>query len=318
MSDSHPISPADAALFELGCALRQVGYRFTTVTPATHARVNGRPENTEARDLSDVFGWSRPFRPGTLPPEMLGAMERAGVLVQDGGRYRCTVRASTLDGELFFHSAFPTLAAESVFFGPDTYRFADALTRAMRERERPVHRAVDIGCGAGPGGIVAAKALPAEGEMFMVDINEKALGLARVNVRLAGLKRVAALRSDLLSGLEGSFDLVLANPPYLVDPGQRAYRHGGGPLGAGLSLAILDVSLERLSPGGTLVLYTGAAVVNGADPFRAAAAERLDRSKARWTYREIDPDVFGEELEAEAYRHTDRIAAVVLTVQQDG
>ena len=66
------------------------------------------------------------------------------------------------------------------------------------------------------------------------------------------------------------------------------------------------------------MLYTGAAVVNGVDPFRAAAAERLERSEAAWTYREVDPDVFGEDLEAEAYRHTDRIAAVVLTVQQNG
>ncbi|WP_241671601.1 methyltransferase [Dankookia rubra] len=296
--------------------MRDAGYHFTTVTPNTHARVNVRPENAEAQCLADVFGWSRPFRPSLLPSPMLDIMEQGGVLVRDSRYCRSLVRVSTLDGELFFHSAFPTTDADSVFFGPDTYRFANAIRRALRERDRPVCRVVDIGCGAGPGGIVAAKVLP-DAEVFMVDINEAALRLARVNVQLAGVTKAEARRSDLLTSLEGSFDLIVANPPYLVDPAQRAYRHGGGPLGADLSLAILDTALERLSLGGTLVLYTGAAVVNGEDPFRAAAADRLSRSGARWAYREMDPDVFGEELEAEAYRHADRIAAVVLTVDQD-
>jgi methylase of polypeptide subunit release factors len=316
MPTAHLSSVSEDALLALGCALRDAGYHFTTVTPGTHARVNQRPENAEAQCLADVFGWSRPFRSSVLPLPLLDIMKQAGVLIRDNGYCRSSVRVSSLNGELFFPSAFPTTAADSVFFGPDTYRFADAVLCSLRERDRPVHRAVDIGCGAGPGGIVAAKIL-AGAEVFMVDINEAALRLARVNVQLAGVTNVQTRRSDLLTSLEGSFDLMAANPPYLVDPAERAYRHGGGPLGAGLSLAILDAALERLSPGGTLVLYTGAAVVSGTDPFRVAAADRLARSGARWTYREMDPDVFGEELEAEAYRHADRIAAVVLTVEQE-
>jgi hypothetical protein len=63
-----------------------------------------------------------------------------------------------------------------------------------------------------------------------------------------------------------------------------------------------------------LLLYTGAAVVNGRDPFRAAAEGRLAADPGvGWTYREVDPDVFGEELDTPAYAEADRIAAVVLT-----
>lgn len=316
MLAAPPPSVPDNALLALGCALRDAGYRFTTVTPATHTRVNRRPENFEARGLTDVFGWSRPFRSDVLPSRMLDLMEKAEVLIQEDGVYRSTVRASTLEEELFFHSAFPTTAADSVFFGPDTYRFAGAILRAMRERDRPVRRAVDIGCGAGPGGVVTAKQRP-DAEVFMVDINEAALRLAWINAQLARVPNAEVRHSDLLKSLEGDFDLIVANPPYLIDPAQRAYRHGGGSLGAGLSLDILDTALERLAPGGTLVLYTGSAIVNGKDFFRAAAEERLSRCGARWMYREMDPDVFGEELEAEAYRHADRIAAVVLEVEQD-
>jgi methylase of polypeptide subunit release factors len=250
-------------------------------------------------------------------------MRRAGVAVPHGGDgWRSLVRLSTLGGELFLHSAFPTAEPDAVFFGPDTYRFAAAVEAHLERRpsSAPVRRAVDIGCGAGPGAILVAKARPAAA-VLMVDINESALRLARLNAALAGAGNAQARRSDLLSGVSdsGPFDLVIANPPYLVDPSERAYRHGGGPLGAGLSLAILDAALGRLAPGGTLLLYTGAAVVNGHDPFRAAAEERL-RSDPRvgWTYRETDPDVFGEELDTPAYAEADRIAAVVLTATRKG
>ncbi|MBC7800254.1 MAG: methyltransferase, partial [Gemmatimonadaceae bacterium] len=148
-------------------------------------------------------------------------------------------------------------------------------------------------------------------QVLGVDINARALQLTRVNAALAGVP-VDAAGSDLLSGVPGAFDLIVSNPPYLVDPAARAYRHGGGDLGAGLSLAILEASLDRLAPGGTLVLYTGAAIVNGIDPFKVAALARC--GGAEWTYAEVDPDVFGEELEAGAYSAADRIAAVVLTV----
>ena len=158
------------------------------------------------------------------------------------------------------------------------------------------------------------------GGLFRVEPDGRTTRVVRPRFILQ--RETAQSRYDTLSeqaaSVRNRFSLVLANPPYLVDPAQRAYRHGGGPLGAGLSLAILDAALERLAPGGTLVLYTGAAIEQGTDPFRAAAAERLRGCGARWTYREMDPDVFGEELDAEAYRHTDRIAAVVLTVEQDG
>ncbi|MFC7735205.1 methyltransferase [Roseomonas sp. GCM10028921] len=317
MSDPIPLPPEDRALLDLARALLAEDYAFTTPTPATHARVNARPGNEEARDLRGVFGWSRPFRPGLLPEPMLDLLRAGGALEEAGGLLRSRLRLSCLDGLAFLHSAYPTTEADSVFFGPDTYRFARAIEDALRERKRPMRRAVDIGCGAGPGGILVARARP-EAEVFLGDINGAALRLARINAALNGASRARAVHSNLLGGVEGALDLIVANPPYLVDPAERTYRHGGGPLGAGLSLAILDAALERLAPGGTLVLYTGAAVVNGDDPFRSAALARIARQNAAWTYREMDPDVFGEELEAEAYRGADRIAAVVLTVAREG
>lgn len=306
------LSPSDTDhLSALLHVARDGGYRFTTCTPATHARVNARLGNEWAHDLAGVLGWSRPFKAGVLPEVQESALRAAGVLVPHEDGWRSTVRVSSLDGLLFLHSAFPTIAAESVFFGPDTYRFARAI-RALRTGL--VRRAVDVGCGAGPGAVLVARDHP-QAEVFGVDINPEALRLTRVNANAAAVT-VSAVHSDLLSGVDGDFDLIVANPPYMADPAGRAYRDGGGSLGAGLSLKIVGSALDRLAPGGTLLLYTGAAIVNGVDTFELAAAPLLDAFT--WSYEEIDPDVFGEELEQSSYGHVDRIAAVVLVARRPG
>ncbi len=305
----HTIPPADRALLQLSEALRADNFTFTTPTPATHARVNVRAG--EARTVRDVFGWSREFQDGVLSPAIFALAQQAGVLERSGGGWRSTVRFSSLGGYLFAHSAYPTAAADAVFFGPDTYRFASAITALP---PRPVRRAVDIGCGAGPGAVLLAGPCGAA-EVYAADINEQALRYTRVNAAAAGVG-VLAVRSDLLTAIEGEFDLIVANPPYLVDPAGRAYRHGGGPLGAGLSLAILDAAIGRLARGGRLLLYTGAAIVTGIDPFRDAVVNRLRGTELTWSYRETDPDVFGEEVGEGAYAAADRIAAVVLTVER--
>lgn len=303
----------DRALLHLAQALRERGYHFITPTPLTHERVNQRIENELATDLAGVFGWSRPFQHELLPPALFSLMDQAGVLAPCDARWRSRVRLSSLDGQLFVHSAYPTDSPDSVFFGPDTYRFANAIQAHLNNHPGNIRRAVDIGCGSGAGAILTALARP-HAEVLAVDINPSALRLTRINAALAGADNLNAKHSDLLNDVEGEFDLILANPPYLIDPSERAYRHGGGPLGAGLSLAIFDSALERLAPCGTLLLYTGVAMVGNQDPFLTEVGQRLEGRGLEWTYREVDPDVFGEELLDGVYTECDRIAAVVLEV----
>ena len=51
---------------------------------------------------------------------------------------------------------------------------------------------------------------------------------------------------------------------------RRLYRHGGGEFGFDLSLRIVEAGIDRLRPGGRLVLYTGTPVIDGADKFHEA------------------------------------------------
>jgi SAM-dependent methyltransferase len=308
----HAFDSAETlALLRLGTLLRARGYHFVPPTPLTHQRVNQRPGNQRAHDLRDVFGWSRPFQDGLLEAEIVEAMRGAGVLQAQGDGWLSRVRWATLGDGLYAHSRFPTDETDAVFFGPDTYRFTRLLRDYLNRSNQPLRRIADIGCGAGPGAITAALLRPGA-EVMALDINPRALALTAVNARLAGIYNLRVQSSDLLRDVEGQFDLIIANPPYMLDAQQRTYRHGGGKHGAGLSLAIFDTAMERLAPGGTLLLYTGVAIFDGEDPLLNAIRLSLRDTGWNWSYEEIDPDVFGEELDKMDYAQAERIACVAL------
>lgn len=239
---------ADQAMLQLGRRLRADGYRFTCVTPATHARVNARPQAGQARTLRDVFGWNRPFRSSLVSADELDQMRRAQVLKQHGELLISTVRWSTIDDLLLLHSAYPTEETDAVFLGPDSYRFAQVIHDHLQRTPKRVEHAVDIGCGTGVGALLIARAAP-HAHVSAVDINPLALRYTAINAALAGLSNVSVEPSDLLDGITGLFDLIVANPPYMLDACQRTYRHGGGSLGAQLSLRIVEQACERLGSG---------------------------------------------------------------------
>jgi len=300
---------ASRALLELGRALQRARYEFVTVTPETHRRVNARADRTgagKATDLRGVFGWNRPFVGETLPRELLDLLRAADALGDDGEFFRSRVRFSSLQGGLFVHSAFPTEETDAVFFGPDTYRFCTLLARWAAS----ARRVVDVGCGSGAGAIsIAGRA----DQRVLADISLRALSLARVNAHLNGMN-AEVVQSDVLGGVRGDVDLVIANPPYMRDDAARLYRDGGGTHGEGLAVRIVTEALDRLAPRGMLVLYTGAAIIDGADTFLRAVSPLLRGRALDFVYEELDPDVFGDELERPSYADVERIAAVGLRV----
>lgn len=306
------MTPSNAtALLELGRSLRRAGYHFMTVTPSTHRRINARPGNERAQDLRGVFGWSRPFGPGVVRDQLLDLMRAAGVLAGEGEALRSTVRLSTLNDMLLFHSAWPTRDEDAVFLGPDTYRFAHALRRGFSWVGAGPVRALDIGCGGGAGALTIARAFP-HADVIGADINRKALQLAEVNCHLAGVDNVRLCDSDLYAGVEGDFDLIVSNPPFVADPDARRYRDGGGARGAELSRRIVEEGMDRLRPGGSLMLYTGVALSGPSDHFLESVRSTLEAQCDTWTYEELDPDIFGGQLGEPGYEDVERIAAVWL------
>ncbi len=91
----------------------------------------------------------------------------------------------------------------------------DAGTRLLIETMviRPTDDVLDLGCGYGPVGMVAAT-LAHQGHIVLVDINERAIDLARENIRRYGLANAEVLQGDGCAPVGNrQFDAVLTNPP---------------------------------------------------------------------------------------------------------
>ncbi|WP_312117403.1 class I SAM-dependent methyltransferase [Brevibacillus reuszeri] len=74
-------------------------------------------------------------------------------------------------------------------------------------------RVLDVGCGYGPIGLTVA-GLADQGQVTMIDVNERAVDLARRNAELNNVKNVEILVSDVYSSVQGKqFDIILTNPP---------------------------------------------------------------------------------------------------------
>ncbi len=86
--------------------------------------------------------------------------------------------------------------------------------------------------------------------------------------------------------------------------------------GAELSLEWIREGARLLTEDGRLLAYTGSAICDGRDGLCEALAQTFGDGAFEFTYREIDPDIFGEELAGPAYGDVERIAAVGVCVRR--
>lgn len=113
-------------------------------------------------------------------------------------------------------------------------------------------RVLEIGCGSGVVSIHCAL----NGCIVRAgDINPKAVDLARRNAEVAGAA-VEIVETDVYSGVEGVFDTIVFNLPYLPvdEEGLLAKAWSGGPDGMGPLPELLRGSTDHLLPGGRIVI----------------------------------------------------------------
>jgi len=83
---------------------------------------------------------------------------------------------------------------------------------AVADYCRPGDRVLDLGCGSG---VLAVFAADKAREVVAVDISPPAIEDTMENCRRLGLTNVTVKRSDMFSNVDGKFDIVLTNPPYI-------------------------------------------------------------------------------------------------------
>jgi ribosomal protein L3 glutamine methyltransferase len=128
-------------------------------------------------------------------------------------------------------------------------------------------RVLDLCTGNGSLAVLAAMAWP-EIEVDAADISRDALEVARINVDKHGLaSRIRLIESDGMKSLQGPYDLILCNPPYVNAQSMAAlpdeYRAepalalAGGADGMDFIRALLHDAPAKLSEYGVLVLEIG-------------------------------------------------------------
>ena len=128
-------------------------------------------------------------------------------------------------------------------------------------------RMLDVGTGSGVIVLSLAARFP-EARLEAVDISEEALALARENAaRLSIPERIHFSLGHLLDKVDGAFDLIVANLPYVAatEAGRLApeVRHDppialyGGTVGDELIRELIGSAPAHLAPGGLLALEIG-------------------------------------------------------------
>lgn len=147
---------------------------------------------------------------------------------------------------------------------PETEELAAILTKP--ESHIP-GRILDVGCGSGVLGLTLASEFP-EAEVILSDLSPDALSLSKENAEQLGLlSRVHFIQSDLFESINGQFDLITANLPYIPnaeqtelsrevhrDPSIALY---GGEIGTEIIERFLNEAPHFLRSGGHISIEFG-------------------------------------------------------------
>lgn len=80
------------------------------------------------------------------------------------------------------------------------------------ELDESIQTVIDMGCGYGPIGLFIAKTYP-EKQVYLYDINERALALAEKNMEENKIKNVVIEQSFLFDTVKIKADAIITNPP---------------------------------------------------------------------------------------------------------
>jgi len=209
--------------------------------------------------------------PPDLPPAYgqarLTAEEKTRVLALLERRIATREPVAYLVGEVWFAGMrFKSDPRALVPRSPIAELIESGFTPWLDHRE--VTRALDLCTGSGCIGIAMAAHNP-HWHVDLVDVDERALSLARENIELHQIgKSVRAIRSDLFAGLKSErYDLIVSNPPYVTEQEFAAlppeYRHEpqlgltAGEDGLDFALRILNEAADHLTEEGLLIVEVG-------------------------------------------------------------
>lgn len=193
-------------------------------------------------------------------------------------------------GEVSFHGRDFICDGRGLIPRPETEELVEMILKQITGENLQI---LDVGCGSGVIGLSLAAEKPSS-HVTLVDVSEDALGLTRENAKKLGVSNVDILCSDLLNQVTGSFDLIVANLPYVPESEAatmaRELAHDpalalfSGAEGMDLLRRFIPVAVSFLKPGGWVALEIG---------YDQASQVRLCLEKSGFTEIEIRKDLSG-------------------------
>jgi release factor glutamine methyltransferase len=196
-------------------------------------------------------------------PEPAGFAERYEALVERRARFE---PVAYITGEKEFWNLSFEVSPAVLIPRPETEAMVEAAL--ARFPARAPFAAVDVGTGSGCLAVAISKERPLA-VVTATDISTAALEVARRNAaRHEVANRIHFIETDLLEGVEGPFDLIVSNPPYVSESDrgtlQTDVRDYEPPLalfagedGLAIVRRLLTQAAGRLAAGGTLMFEFG-------------------------------------------------------------
>ncbi|HEY7750887.1 MAG TPA: class I SAM-dependent methyltransferase, partial [Ignavibacteriaceae bacterium] len=173
---------------------------------------------------------------------------KSGIITYNDGNCISQFRIIPIDDLMIIYSPqseFDT--PKYVYLGEDSVVFYYLLKEEIIKK---VNNALEIGCGTGLLSVLISKIA---NNVTSVDINNRALEFTNLNARINGIDNITTKQSNVYSGVEGKFDLIISNPPYVYLPEEnigRTFAYGGK-LGIEILEKILIGLDDHLSDTGT-------------------------------------------------------------------
>ncbi len=169
-----------------------------------------------------------------------------------------------LTGIREFHGLDFSVSRDVLIPRPETEELVDVVVRWASNMTSV--RLVDVGTGSGIIAVTLAELLP-QARITAVDVSPAALAVARRNAEAHhAADRITFLESNLLAGVDGPFDGIVANLPYVAGDDLRtlSVTHweprvalDGGPDGLSAFRALIAQAPQELTPTGALFLEIG-------------------------------------------------------------
>lgn len=140
------------------------------------------------------------------------SMEERDVLRETLKRRGAGEPLQYISGEVAFRHIVVKTSRGVLIPRPETEVLVDVVLEGLADVEAP--RVLEVGCGTGC--IACSLAREAGTQVVATDVSPEAVACARANVEMLGLEElVEIVECDCVEGVEGAFDCLVSNPPYI-------------------------------------------------------------------------------------------------------